>query len=699
MREINLLCVEIHNFRSIREQVVDFGAPSIPGFKFLGGINEVEPRLGPNGSGKTSLWEAICWCCFGRSTRGARTSQVISWGAESVAVSTFWRINGDVCVIKRGGPPERIYLNDNEAAPMTQQDIEHLLGLNYDQFLHCVIFGQGRPLFPDLKIAERSELLDQVLNLELWNQCSEVASKRQKAADLKLRGVEQARSYLNGQIATIPNDEILLDAITAWELRRKEDMTAIQARLQEWEQGRACMLAEARAHADVWEADKRRRIEENEHADKQWHAERDAQLDALGAQLEAEESARDLIAEPASTAQIEREVQAKTHQVRQQEQLVNQLHAAVATLQTRRRQQDETIQDLLTAKNCRTCGQLLPQDNSARVAELRGQVVDTQKELESKIGDRAAEQTRLAILQNEIRELTAQNASTLTAVALQRTKKDNAVAKVAATQERIRQLVREIEAGSRFALVIASITREMNPHDRNIAAMEREENPYTGSLQTCRETINPKVEAREVANRQRVKLTQEWEAKRDEQLALEALMAKLEYWKGAFKRIRLFYVGQVLAALEIEIQAAISVHGLDGWRIKLMTETENKSGTTKLGVQIRVLSQSGQEGEWETWSGGEGQRLRLAMAEGLASLIQRAAGVWFDVEVWDEPSAWLSTEGVDDLLEALQYRAQSLKKSIWLIDHRSLAFSGFSEIWTARKFAEGTKVYCIEGDA
>lgn len=158
------------------------------------------------------------------------------------------------------------------------------------------------------------------------------------------------------------------------------------------------------------------------------------------------------------------------------------------------------------------------------------------------------------------------------------------------------------------------------------------------------------------------------------------------YWKSTFKQVRLFQMKRVLQHLELEIEAAMNSLGLRGWKIGLATETETKSGTFKHGVQIQVTSPKA-SAPWESWSGGEGQRLTLAIAIGFSNLVQRMAGVRYSFEFWDEPSAWLSAEGIEDMVATLRERAEREKLSLWLVDHRSLG-DAFDETWVIRKDEE-----------
>lgn len=172
------------------------------------------------------------------------------------------------------------------------------------------------------------------------------------------------------------------------------------------------------------------------------------------------------------------------------------------------------------------------------------------------------------------------------------------------------------------------------------------------------------------------------------------VVSRTEFWRAAFKRVRLFMVKRVLAQLQAETASAALALGLAGWTILFTTEVETKSGTTKTGIHITVASPQS-TAPWEAWSGGEGQRVRLAVALGLASLIQRMAGVSFNFEVFDEPTAFLAAEGIDDLMECLSHRAQVLNKSIWLCDHRALTQASFAEIWSVYKDVDGSHMQLL----
>ena len=76
----------------------------------------------------------------------------------------------------------------------------------------------------------------------------------------------------------------------------------------------------------------------------------------------------------------------------------------------------------------------------------------------------------------------------------------------------------------------------------------------------------------------------------------------------------------------------------------------------------------------EAWSGGEGQRRRLAGTLALSSLILRQFNRNCNIQIWDESLRWLSGSGKEDMLTLLQEVAHNQNKQIWMIDQSELSF-------------------------
>lgn len=172
---------------------------------------------------------------------------------------------------------------------------------------------------------------------------------------------------------------------------------------------------------------------------------------------------------------------------------------------------------------------------------------------------------------------------------------------------------------------------------------------------------------------------------------LDAIHAALEYWVKGFKDIRLYQIKEALVQLEIEVNSNLHALGLEGWRVGFDVERATTTGGVSKGFQVVIHSPHNEDPvPWEAWSGGESQRLRLAGTMGLANLILDSHGIESNIEVFDEPSAHLSTSGIEDLADLLYSRAHTLQKQVWLVDHRTIDYGGFSSVVTVVKDSDGS---------
>jgi energy-coupling factor transporter ATP-binding protein EcfA2 len=127
--------------------------------------------------------------------------------------------------------------------------------------------------------------------------------------------------------------------------------------------------------------------------------------------------------------------------------------------------------------------------------------------------------------------------------------------------------------------------------------------------------------------------------------------------------------------------------------VDFAVEGLTKGGKVRKGFTATITTPQNLEPvPWAAWSGGETQRLRLAGALGLADLIAAKSGQHVGFEVYDEPSQYLSAAGIESMVSVLRDRATSMKKSIFLIDHRHLDSTNFAGMITVVKNTDGCTV-------
>jgi len=225
---------------------------------------------------------------------------------------------------------------------------------------------------------------------------------------------------------------------------------------------------------------------------------------------------------------------------------------------------------------------------------------------------------------------------------------------------------------------ISSFIKELN---NDLSKFKNEKNPYEKLEET---RINNLKELKE----KNIQLSSKIEE-------LESKKKQFEYWIKGFKEIRLMVLSDALNEFEICINNNLSKLGLDDWEVELDVERETKGGKSiKKGFEVTIKSPyNNNYVPFKVWGGGVSQRLRIAGTIGLMDLIDSKTNKNWDIEIWDEPTQFLSSNGIENLLEILTDRANKNNKKIFFIDHRKLSsYGGFTDIITIIKDSNGSRI-------
>lgn len=185
------------------------------GLHYIRGRNDDEPRLGPNGVGKSSLVsDAVSWCLFGKTTSGLRNPDLRPWqpvkGPTRVSLSVA--VDKEKHAISRSINPNRLAIDRKECG---QDDVIKLIGLDFDMFTNTVLLGQGRPLFFDLQPREKMDLFVGALALNRWD------DRAQRASD-RVQEMATLQTELDGIASGLKTALDELDALIA-ETEKKRD--------------------------------------------------------------------------------------------------------------------------------------------------------------------------------------------------------------------------------------------------------------------------------------------------------------------------------------------------------------------------------------------------------------------------------------------------------------------------------------------
>src|SRR5258708_3412730 len=127
--------IDLVNFKSFKGEHI-FKFPTKPGLYLLTGDNQDEPKLGSNGAGKSTLLDAVYWCLFGKSLRGLKASDVITWGEDHCIVTVSLRVGRNIVVTRSQNPNSLNLLLDDGPHTIAQDELEKLIGLNPESFVY-----------------------------------------------------------------------------------------------------------------------------------------------------------------------------------------------------------------------------------------------------------------------------------------------------------------------------------------------------------------------------------------------------------------------------------------------------------------------------------------------------------------------------------------------------------------------------------
>ncbi|MGE0494849.1 MAG: AAA family ATPase [Vulcanimicrobiota bacterium] len=161
--------------------------------------------VGPTGSGKSALLDAICFALYGKAPRwdnAKAASEIVAQGCKEARIEVEFSLSDQLYQVvrtvklRKSGPNHEVEIRpfrdgeweaSSERTPQgaATQQITALLGMKYQVFTRALLLPQGqfdRLLKPE-KLANRKLLLMELANLGIYDQMSELARARQKQAE------------------------------------------------------------------------------------------------------------------------------------------------------------------------------------------------------------------------------------------------------------------------------------------------------------------------------------------------------------------------------------------------------------------------------------------------------------------------------------------------------------------------------------
>lgn len=234
-----------------RLKLVNFRQHAKTDLVFDSGITGI---IGPNGSGKTTVLEAIAWALYGnQAVRGTRDSiRHIGAGARApVEVELDFELAGHQYRVTRGLTTANVYLDGAESAIANSitgvnELLQRRLGMSRMEFFNTYFTGQKElSVMAAMGPTERAQFLSRVLGYE----------RLRTAQDL----LREQRRLIGAEIAGLRSGMPDAEAITRTVAEAEARVAACVAASNDAGRKHAAALAETRSTQPAWEAAQKQR--------------------------------------------------------------------------------------------------------------------------------------------------------------------------------------------------------------------------------------------------------------------------------------------------------------------------------------------------------------------------------------------------------------------------------------------------------
>ncbi|MDR3576519.1 MAG: SMC family ATPase [Anaerolineaceae bacterium] len=168
---------------------------------------------GANGSGKSSLIDAITWVLFGQARR--RDDAIINSHASAAEVIYEFLYEGIPYRVQRSKPKDKstlleFYVQEpggswrpltEHSVRETEQRIQQTLRMDYETFTNASFFLQGKAdQFAQQRPGDRKRILSSILGLEVWETYRERSADRRKQLETELAGLDALLEEITSEL-------------------------------------------------------------------------------------------------------------------------------------------------------------------------------------------------------------------------------------------------------------------------------------------------------------------------------------------------------------------------------------------------------------------------------------------------------------------------------------------------------------------
>lgn len=677
---MKLLKVQAQNFLSLKDVNIDLDNK---GLVLIKGKNLDNTSIDSNGSGKSSIVEALVYALYGRTIRGLKGDSVIhKLSKKNMKVALVIEDdNGDLYLIERYRKHSTyktksyIYKNDTDITPKSELDlntfISDLIQMDYLTFTSSLLYTAESFKFTSASDAQIKSTFEKMLGLDVFSKCQEITKDRLKSianeiesSNWKLEEVKSSITKINDVIASAQNNSKTFIATKANKIKEIEE-TILKSdkklKLYEADLAKTNNILKT-AKEDL--INHQKRYEEQENSVKQIEAFKDLIKD-----------------EEIESKNIEHTIELKNQEINL---IDTQIKTHVKSLSKLDKEIKDLVQkevDLLSTigTECPTCGNILTED-SIKIArksyDERIQVVSDQideglatvkllyKDIEQLKKDIKGLEKSLTEKDSSIQKYKKiLDSSNNTIEKLETIKNDFNKANLAVQETQID--ITSIKG------LISSTVHEKELYTKNLKELKEEVNPYNDIVTSYKKEL-------EIANDKILKINEKF-------TELETQKAMLEFINKAYSNqgIKSLILDSITPYLNTKVNEYLSKLSSGHIEVEFNTVTTLKSGEQREKFNIVIHNKDGGQ-DYMSNSTGEKKRIDLAVNLALQDLVASRSNKSLNIVVLDEALDGLDQSGVETVIDLLNYLS-SKRSSIFVISHNPHLQSVFNSTLTVVK--------------
>ena len=618
---MKFLTLEVENFMALANAKVELDQR---GLVLIQGVNAGDSSAASNGAGKSTLMNSLMWCIYGETSHGVKGDDVLSTGHEKncrvkVTIEDEGKRYAIIRHRKHKEFKNRLIVRGEDGDmtkgkdSLTQEFVERLIGASKEVFMASIYASQeAMPDLPGMSDKNLKTIVEEAAGVDRLTKAYAIARERANAAAARIETTKTKMDACLSLVESAQNElESAKTSSEAWERDRSERLDVARADLVGAEVTLTEVEMELRSLPEqIRDTENAIDKEREKLASKEEH---DAKL------VKVRGAITDIRASIRITENIQKEAMQRARALKVKAEEVN----------------------TKVGEPCPTCGKAYCVEDLSTVKE------SFVEQARSEISQAQASATSVAKYQEHL-EKALKIESSLVA----------STPDVSAIISRIEQLTKELgtlrHREKEVVAVEALVARARSEVDR----ITKETNPFLAVIKRHEESL--------AANKSNYGVLKT-ELKNIQEQALLLDKARQVYSPAGVRSHILTSVTPFLNAQTAEYLNTLSDGNIVAeW--STMESTKKGEWRDKFNISVRKI---GASKTFQTLSGGEKRKVRIACSLALQDLVASRASKNIELFIGDEIDDALDTAGLERLMGILEAKARE-RGTVMIISHKEM---------------------------